>query len=73
VPSIISLCTGKEKIRALIGLAVGIILLLGVRGLLDFEILLPAILVVLGIRFIIKALGNQGNTSDYYKKEDSDL
>jgi hypothetical protein len=26
VPSIISLCTGKEKIRALIGLAVGIVL-----------------------------------------------
>jgi hypothetical protein len=75
IPSIVTLCTSKAKTGAIIGLAVGIVLLLGARGLMDFKILISALLVVLGIRFIIKALLNQESKTppDYDKKEDSNL
>lgn len=74
IPCLVGLFTGKEKTGSLIGLVIGVVLFLGARGQLDYKILMPAILVVLGIQFIIKGFSQGGShPSDNQKKEDSNL
>lgn len=57
VPSAISLVTSNEKVDALIGLGVGVVLLLGVRDIIQFDMILklavPAVIVIIGLKMII--------------------
>jgi len=59
VPSFISVFTDKDKTGGLIGLLIGIMLLLGCRGLLvDFKTMakltIPAVIIVIGLNLIFK-------------------
>lgn len=59
VPSFIGLLTDREKTGSVIGLCVGVCLLLGCRGIISlssvWKLLVPAIIVVIGLRMIIHA------------------
>lgn len=58
VPSFLGLLKESDKTAPLIFLIVGVVLLLGCQGLLDFEIIkkltLPAVLLVIGLSIIFK-------------------
>ncbi len=58
VPSFLGLLKESDKTSPLIFLIVGVVLLLGCQGLLDFEIIkkltLPAVLLVIGLSIIFK-------------------
>ena len=58
VPCIVDLFKDEDKTGNLIGLAIGIVLLIGSRDLISFETLwklfLPSILVIIGLLFIVK-------------------
>lgn len=58
VPCIVDLFKDEDKTGNLIGLAIGIVLLIGSRDLISFETLwklfLPSILVIIGLSFIVK-------------------
>ncbi len=58
VPCFISLFTNKDKTGNIIGLLVGVILLLGMRNIIDFNLiwkfLLPSIIVIIGLSLIFK-------------------
>lgn len=60
VPSAITLITKKHRISSLIVLLIGVILLLGCRKILDFEIILklilPIIIILIGLCIIFKGL-----------------
>ena len=60
VPFGIGLITEREKIGNLIGLSIGVLLLLGTRGILDFDLIwkliLPIAVVLIGVRLIFKDL-----------------
>ncbi len=60
VPSFIGLFTEREKLKNLIVMLIGVILLLCCRDVLDFEtvwkLVFPAVLVVWGLSFIFKDL-----------------
>lgn len=60
VPSFISLIKDKEKTPSIIALLIGVTLLLGVRNIIDFDIvkklMLPAILLIIGISIIFKEI-----------------
>lgn len=60
VPSAIGLITSRDKWGSIIGLLVGVFLLLACQDVLDFsltwKILLPAVVVLIGLRLIIKSL-----------------
>ncbi len=78
VPSATGLVTNRDKLGSIIGLLVGVFLLLACQDVLDFsltwKILLPAIVVLIGLRLILKSLfpsvafrkfkGVQGSPSD---------
>lgn len=57
VPCTIGLITEREKVGNLIGLIIGVCLLLGCQGILDFELLgkllVPAALVILGLSILL--------------------
>lgn len=66
VPCLAGLFTEREKLGNLIGLAVGVFLLLCCQDILSFsilwELLLPAIVVVIGLKMVITGLfGNKAN------------
>lgn len=58
VPSIIGLCSDKDKKGDLIVLTIGVLLLLACRGIIDFDLiwklLLPAIIIIFGLSLIFK-------------------
>lgn len=58
VPCFIGLFTNKDKTGNIIGLLVGIILLLGMQNIIDFNLiwkfLLPSIIVIIGLSLIFK-------------------
>ena len=58
VPCFIGLFTNKDKTGNIIGLLVGIILLLGMQNIIDFnliwKLLLPSIIVIIGLSLIFK-------------------
>ncbi|MBQ1963533.1 MAG: hypothetical protein II369_05380 [Clostridia bacterium] len=60
LPCGIGLITERDKTGNLIGLCIGVILLLGTRGIVDFsmiwKLLLPAIIVLIGVHLIFKSL-----------------
>lgn len=60
VPSAIGLVTNHNKWNSIIGLLIGIFLLLACQGVLGFsltwKILLPAVVVLIGLRMIFKSL-----------------
>ena len=63
VPSAISFFTSSEKFSALIGVAVGVILLLCARDVIGYDMLaklaLPAIIVLIGLNMIVTAFSNR--------------
>ncbi len=66
VPCVIGLFTEREKTGNIIGIAIGVFLLLCCQGILDFAIfwklLVPAIIVIIGIKFIINGIvGNKAS------------
>ncbi|NBK97920.1 MAG: hypothetical protein EOM50_07860 [Erysipelotrichia bacterium] len=58
IPCFISLFNKKDKTKDFIGLSVGILLLLGVRGYIHFymvlKLLLPIILILIGLSIVLK-------------------
>ena len=58
VPCFIGLFTNKDKTGNIIGLLVGVILLLGMQNIIDFnliwKLLLPSIIVIIGLSLIFK-------------------
>lgn len=58
VPSFISVFTDRDKTGGLIGLLVGLMLLLGARGYVDFRMMcklaIPAVIIVIGLDLIFK-------------------
>lgn len=58
IPSFVGLFTSKDKTSDIIGLLIGVILLLGVRDIIDFnlvwKLLLPIIIVIIGLSLIFK-------------------
>lgn len=66
VPCFISLFSGKDRIVNIIGLIIGVCLLLGCQGIIDFnliwKLMVPVILVVIGLSLIFKdAFNNKVN------------
>lgn len=66
LPCIIGLFTEREKTGNLIGIAIGVFLLLCCQGVLRFSLiwrlLIPAVLVIIGIKMVIGGLmGNKAN------------
>ncbi len=63
VPCAISLVTSRDKISSLIGLGVGILILLCVRDIIDFDMIMklviPAIIVLIGAKLIINAFSDR--------------
>ncbi len=63
VPSAISLVTSRDKISALVGLAVGVVILLCVRDVLEFDMILklvvPAVIVIVGLKMIISTFADK--------------
>ena len=64
LPCGMGLITERDKVGNLIGLAIGVLLLLGVRDIIDFSVIwkliLPIVLVLVGIRLIFKDLFRKG-------------
>ena len=58
IPCFVSLVEGEDKTGNIIGLIIGICLLLGCRGIIQFEIiwkmLIPTVLIIIGLSFILK-------------------
>ena len=58
VPSLFGLFSGNDKKGSLIGLIIGVVLLLGVRGIINFAIIgrliVPIILILIGLMLIFK-------------------
>lgn len=58
VPCFIGLFTNKDKTGNIIGLLVGVILLLGMQNIIDFnliwKLLLPSIIIIIGLSLIFK-------------------
>lgn len=71
LPCLKGLFTSKEKLGNLIGLAAGIFLLLAARGVIEYEMIWkiagPALIVLIGIRLILKK-----NNYDDDNKDDED-
>lgn len=63
VPCAISLVTSKDKISALVGLLVGVLILLCVRDIIDFDMIMklavPAVIVLIGTKLIINAFSDR--------------
>ncbi|MBQ9080114.1 MAG: hypothetical protein IJY27_03495 [Clostridia bacterium] len=66
IPCTIGLITERDKTGNLIGLCIGVLLLLGCRDILSFDILwklaIPAIIVIIGIKLIINATTGSKNS-----------
>ena len=59
VPSVSGIISGRDKSGGLIGLLIGVLLLLGARDIIDYDIVwqltAPIIVVVIGVKLIIRA------------------
>lgn len=64
LPCGVGLVTDRDKIGNLIGLAIGVLLLLGVRDIIDFSVvwklILPVVLILAGAKLIFKDLFRKG-------------
>lgn len=65
IPCAVGLVTDRDKTGNLIGLIIGVLLLLGARGILKFAVLwkiaVPAIIVIIGVKMIFGAFrGDKG-------------
>lgn len=71
VPCFIGLFTNKDKTGNIIGLLVGVILLLGMQNIIDFNLiwkfLLPSIIVIIGLSLIFKNTFNSKINSEIKK------
>ena len=71
VPCFIGLFTNKDKTGNIIGLLVGVILLLGMQNIIDFnliwKLLLPSIIVIIGLSLIFKNTFNSMINNDIKK------
>ena len=76
VPCFIGLFTNKDKTGNIIGLLVGIILLLGMQNIIDFnliwKLLLPSIIVIIGLSLIFKNTFNSKINSEIKKLNSKD-
>ena len=76
VPCFISLLTEKEKTGNIIGLVIGIVLLLGCRGMIEFKtigkLILPIILVIFGISMMFRTTVEHKITDEIKKIENKD-
>lgn len=68
VPGLYGLVTSRDKIGNLIVLAIGVFLLLAARGVVEYgtlwQLVVPAIIVLIGIKLIIKAVHGEGSETD---------
>ena len=74
VPSLAGLFKSKDKTGNLIVLAIGIYLLLASRKIIEYEIfwelLVPAVIVLLGIKIVVKSIkGDRRTETEYHKKD----
>jgi len=64
IPCFVGLFTERDKLGNLIGLAIGVALLLGVRDIIDFgkmwKLLVPAVIIIIGLRMIFGGTGGAG-------------
>lgn len=62
IPALYGLITSKSKLGSLFVLIIGVYLLLAAQGVLDYEtaweLIVPLLLVLLGIKFIVKIFGS---------------
>lgn len=70
IPSVVQFFTVKDKMGSLIGIAIGVVLLLGCQDIIAFEMIwklvLPALLVIVGIRVIFSSSNkHKGNAKGY--------
>ena len=76
VPCFIGLFTNKDKTGNIIGLLVGVILLLGMQNIIDFnliwKLLLPSIIVIIGLSLIFKNTFNSKINSEIKKLNSKD-
>lgn len=65
IPSIEGLITNKDKSASIAGLVIGVFLLLGARGIIDYDVvwklMLPVIAIIIGIKIIVKSIKNENN------------
>ena len=63
IPCAVSLFTSPDKLSAGIGLAIGVILLLCVRDVIEYDMIMklvvPAIIVIIGVKLIANAFGEK--------------
>ena len=73
IPCTIGLFNEKEKMGNLIGLLIGVTLLLCYRNILSIELIwqliLPTILIIIGIKFIFKDVKSETENKSIEKKE----
>lgn len=76
VPCFIGLFTNNDKTGNIIGLLVGVILLLGMQNIIDFnliwKLLLPSIIVIIGLSLIFKNTFNSKINSEIKKLNSKD-
>ena len=76
IPSFVGLFTSKDKTGNIIGLLIGVILLLGVRDIIDFnlvwKLLLPILIVIIGLSLIFKDTVNSKLNKEIKKLNDKD-
>lgn len=78
IPSFISLFTDMDKTGGIIGMIVGLMLLLGCRGYVDFKMMcklaVPAVIIVVGLELIFKDVFNKETKENMKKlKGNSDM
>ena len=70
IPGLYGLVTSRDKIGNLIVLAIGVFLLLAARGVVEYgtlwQLVVPAIIVLIGIKLIIKAVHGDGDETDAF-------
>jgi len=73
VPSAISLVTSHDKVSALVGIGIGVVLLLCVRDIIDFDMVLklivPAVIVIIGLKLILSAFADKKTEDAVYEME----
>ena len=73
IPCFIGLFTEREKTDNIIGIAIGVVLLLCCQEILDFDILwkvlLPVIIIIAGVKMLLKGIFNKKNISKAINKE----
>ena len=66
IPCLGGVFSGKDRIRSAIGVAFGVLLLLAAQGYVEFEtiwkLIIPAIIVLLGIKIIVRGTGGDKGT-----------